>query len=166
MRKAFYKQHLIDLGFVGFQPLHALAAGCPQVPSSSGVYAVVLEPVSGPAFLERSIGGHFKRADPTVPVETLAAKWVDHVPTLYIGRATSLRSRLALLVRYGRGEPVGHRGGRYLWQLARSDELEVAWRPDADPVGAESSLLDAFESAYGRLPFANLVRGSRVPAYA
>jgi hypothetical protein len=113
------------------------------------------------SFLARSVGGHFKGTNPSVTVPVLEARRLDGVPTLYIGRATNLCSRVDLLARYGRGEPVAHQGGRYLWQIAEHDSLRVAWKLDADPVGAEADLLDEFEATFGQLPFANLVRGSR-----
>lgn len=100
------------------------------------------------------------------PVGVLEAKRVEGTPTMYIGRATSLRKRIDLLARYGGGEPVAHQGGRYLWQIAEPDRLRIAWKLDCDPVAAEADLLDEFEAAFARLPFANIVRGSRtmVPA--
>lgn len=89
-------------------------------------------------------------------------RWLEGVSIVYIGRATDLRRRIGLLARYGRGEPVAHQGGRYLWQLVGHDHLRVAWRRESDPVSVEARLLDEFESAHGQLPFANLVRGARV----
>lgn len=165
MHNSFDHQDLIGRGLVGFQLLRQLPRRCARVPSGSGIYVVTLDPpVTG--FLARSVGGNFKGSDPTVPVGLLEDTRLEGVPTLYIGRATDLRKRVDLLARYGRGEPVGHEGGRYLWQIAEHDSLRVAWKLDSDPVGAEAELLDEFETAYGQLPFANLVRGSRSLAVA
>ncbi|OAI39327.1 hypothetical protein AYO39_00590 [Actinobacteria bacterium SCGC AG-212-D09] len=130
------------------------------IPRSAGVYAVLLEPPES-RFLERSVGGHFKHKDPTVPVAALEAKWMPGTPILYIGRASNLEGRIKLLARYGRGEPVAHQGGRYLWQLEQHDRLVVGWRLEDDPVTAEAALLEDFELTLGALPFANLVRGAR-----
>lgn len=162
---SFNEQHLRELRFKGFRSLHALPRGAGPIPSVSGVYAVTLES-STHTFLERSVGGYFKRSDPTVSRETLAAKWVEGTATLYIGRASDLRKRVDLLARYGRGEPVAHRGGRYLWQLAEHGQLRVCWRPEADPIQVETELLEDFESAVGQLPFANLVRGTKAQPLA
>jgi hypothetical protein len=156
---SFTEQHLQELGFAGFCSRRALPRGGGPVPSFSGVYAVTLGS-STHTFLDRSVGGHFKRNDPTVSPDKLTAKWVEGTATLYIGRANDLRKRIDLLARYGRGEPVAHQGGRYLWQLAEHGELLVSWRPEADPVQAETELLEDFESTVGQLPFANLVRGT------
>lgn len=165
MHSSFDYQDLTGRGFAGFQLLRQLRRRCPQVPIGSGIYVVTLDPpVTG--FLVRSVGGHFKGSDPTVPVARLEDKRLDGVPTVYIGRATDLRKRLDLLARYGRGEPVAHQGGRYLWQIAEHDSLRIAWKLDPDPVGAEADLLSEFEATFGQLPFANLVRGSRALAVA
>ena len=58
----------------------------------------------------------------------------------------------------GSRAPVGHRGGKQIWQLADSSHLLVAWKPTADgaAVPTELELLAAFRQAYGRLPFANM----------
>jgi hypothetical protein len=157
---AFDRQHLEDLGFGGFIPLRRLDAKSGVVPDLPGIYVVTLA-VRRPVFLERNMGGRFKGKDPTVAVGRLEAKWVDESETVYIGRASSLRDRLGLLARFGRGDAVGHWGGRYLWQLAALDELHVCWRLDNDPVAAERELLEAFEASFDVLPFANLVRGTR-----
>lgn len=158
----FTIDHLRDLGFIGFVPLAALPKGCRSLPAEPGVYVVVCDPASTHGYLDRSVGGRFKGQDGTVDVQTLIDAWVPGPDCVYIGQTTTrLRSRVDSLVAYGRGEPVGHRGGRYLWQLQQHGELRVAWRVTDDPIRAERELLDAFEARYRRLPFANLVRGHR-----
>jgi hypothetical protein len=62
-----------------------------------------------------------------VPVEALQSKWVPDAHTSYIGKADNARRRLEQFARFGAGEPVAHWGGRYIWQLADSAELLVAW---------------------------------------
>ena len=160
MIKTFDNQDLASRGFAGFQLLRRLPRGCSRVPHRPGIYVVTLE-TDAVTFLPRSVGGHFKGEDPTVSVARLEAKRIDGVPTVYVGRAMDLRKRVDLLARYGRGEPVAHQGGRFLWQIAQHDELRIAWKLDPDPVGAEADLLEEFESTFGQLPFANLIRGSR-----
>jgi hypothetical protein len=86
----------------------------------------------------------------------------SNVPTVYIGKADSLRSRLDLLTGFARGEAIMHWGGRLLWQLASSDELLVAWRLAQDFGDLECDLIDEFRDVYGRLPYANL-RRERLP---
>jgi len=157
----FDHQDLTRRGFVGFELLRRLPRRCAWIPSGSGIYVVTLE-VPEVGFVAHSVGGRFKGRDPTVSVPLLESRRLDGVPTQYIGRATSLRERVDLLARYGRGEPVAHQGGRYLWQLAQHALLRVAWMVHPDPVAAEAELLDEFEALFGRLPFANLVRGRRV----
>jgi hypothetical protein len=163
MYDTFDPEYLAWLGFRGFLPMGELRPPFAQIPPVPGLYAVTLEPPTS-ALLERSVGGHFKGRDPTVRVALLEEKRVPGASAVYLGRANDLCKRIGLLVRFGRGEPVAHWGGRYLWQLAAHDELRIAWRPEDDPVRAESELLDEFESVFGQLPFANLVRGARVAA--
>jgi hypothetical protein len=112
-------------------------------------------------FLTESVGGHFKGKNPTVAVNKLRSKWVEDALVLNIGKAgagkATLRSRLKQYVRFGQGEAVGHHGGRYIWQLAHSENQRVCRKvtPD-DPRTVEKALIENFETAYGKLPFANL----------
>lgn len=153
---------LENLGFEGFIPLRSLPAGCKSVTAEGGVYVVASPDRSG-EFAQKSVGGHFKSKDPSVPVERLRAKWVSDVDTLYIGRAKSLRRRLDQFARFGRGEPIGHWGGRYLWQVADPSSLLVAWLEAVDPVEAEAELVAEFVDRHGSLPFANLNQPRGVP---
>ncbi len=94
-----------------------------------------------------------------MPIDVLKAKWVDGAHVVYLGKGDNLQRRLKEYTRFGRGEKVGHWGGRYIWQLADSAELVVAWRKcDADvtPRSLEIELMQAFVVSYGRLPFANI----------
>ena len=63
-------------------------------------------------------------------------------------------------MKFGRGEPVGKWGGRYIWQLGDSHNLLVCWKltPNAIPRNMEKELLREFEAVYGKLPFANINR--------
>ncbi|HVX28920.1 MAG TPA: hypothetical protein VHA53_00465, partial [Nitrolancea sp.] len=68
-----------------------------------------------------------------------------------------LRRRLDEYRRYGAGEPVAHTGGRYIWQLADSRELLVAWREEPAALALEQSLIQSFKAMHdGKRPFANL----------
>lgn len=161
----FSRPALEAYGFTGFSTIAALSAygGCGEIPKQMGVYAVTRASSDEPAFLEQSTGGHFKGNDPTLPVEELKRNWIIGAFVVYIGKAggsgidATLRSRLKLYMDYGSGKPVGHQGGRMIWQLADSVGLLVAWKPlvGVEPLAIEQDLLDDFANQYGRLPFAN-----------
>ena len=148
-------------GFQGFKALRELEGKAQGVPTDSGVYVVVREESTGPRFLLRNPAGQFKKRDPTVKVKRLKEKWVRGAKTLYIGSATSLRERTAELVKFSRGRGVPHWGGRFLWQVECSFNFQVAWLVDDEPCRREGELLGDFESAFRRLPFANLRRERR-----
>jgi hypothetical protein len=150
-------------GFSGFVTISALQKSeCCEVPNQPGVYLVLRPNSTRPDFLNESIGGHFQGQNPTVAVSRLESKWVDDAVILNIGKAglgrATLRRRLNQYVRFGQGEAVGHKGGRYIWQLSGSGDLLVCWkvRLDASPRAVEKALIEEFETLYGKLPFANL----------
>ena len=98
---------------------------------------------------------------PAIGLFVLAALALLLVPgpaVLYVGRSANLRDRLGLLARFGRGDAVGHWGGRYLWQLDDADRLLVAWQETADQRAREAELIADFEAAFATLPFANIHR--------
>jgi hypothetical protein len=164
----FTADGLRAMGFEGFVRFEELpGAGVPEAP---GVYVVLRTGGASPVFREANTAGWFKGKDPAVALERLASKWVPGAGVLYIGKASkrkggraALRTRLDEYRRHGEGEPVGHWGGRLIWQLADCDDLRVAWRASDtdDAEELEADLLSAFVERYGALPFANLKRGAR-----
>ena len=156
---------LISREFSGFATVEELREDN-VAPRVQGVYAVLRESSEPPRFLGRSVGGHFKGKDPTVPIDTLQNSWIPDSGLLYIGKAgksdsgQTIRRRLKQYLDFGSGKPVGHWGGRFIWQLEDSPQLRIAWRElsGIEPRSVESQLIAEFESQMGALPFANLVR--------
>ena len=154
----------IDLsGFTGWVPFTALLNA--DVSTDPGVYVVVRPTDEPPAFLVTSPAGHFRGKDPTVPVAELQALWVSGTRIVYIGKANAgasgrrgLRKRLDEFRRHGAGDPVGHSGGRRIWQLADHADLLVGWRTTDETAAAttETQMIARFRAHHGRLPFANM----------
>ena len=154
---------LIDAGFTGFVRFSELPTA--QVPADPGVYVVIRVTEADPKFLQESRAGWFKGKDPSVPVSTLESAWVPGSSVVYLGKANGgatgrrgLRKRLDEYRRHGAGEPVGHWGGRYIWQLADNEELVVGWKTtaDTDARTLERQMIAEFSSDHTKRPFANL----------
>lgn len=145
-------------GFTGFVPVSKLRSTASLLPDSGGVYIVVRDSDNSPEFLATGTGGFFKGKNPNVGLEELESNYVAGSKVVYIGKATSLKKRVGQLLRFGAGSAVGHWGGRYLWQLADSDNLLIAWKTTSatDPRAEEIKMLEEFVSRHGKLPFANL----------
>ena len=130
------------------------------IPALPDAY-VVYRPTAGfPTFVHASPAGWFKDEDPTMP-ERASGPWVEGAQMVYIATEDVLPQRLTRFGQFGAGEPVVHRGGRLIWQLADADDLLVAWREITWAEAArdyERRLLSAFTEQHdGRRPFANLI---------
>ncbi len=136
-----------------------------SIPASQGVYIAVYTHSSKPTFLlPRGTGGWFKGENPNVTVEILDKKWVDFKANkdqiLYIGKAgrkNTLRKRVRSFIYFGKGKPVAHRGGKYIWQIANTDAIEIYYATVEDPEYVEKTLIEEFKTKHGKLPFANLI---------
>ena len=122
------RKRLIDAGFEGFVVVKRLMADMSVVPNVPGVYALLRESSSAPTFLEKGTGGFHKDKDPNVGIAKLESSWVEDSSIMYFGKAggagnkATLRERLGDYMKFGQGRPVGHKGGRYVWQLADAKE--------------------------------------------
>ena len=158
------REQLEKAGFSGFLSFQKIYNEPNLIPDESGVYAVLKPPDFSPNFLNRSVGGWHKKKDPTVTVECLKRNWVKGVHVLYFGKADvgksgrGLRKRLSEYVKYGLGQPIGHSGGRLIWQLSDAQRLLVCWQACEMPRALEKELLRDFVAEHGALPFANLRR--------
>lgn len=152
-------------GFQGFLSVDNLRKSLAEVPDTKGVYCVLRESSEAPVFLRNNPAGHFKGRNPTVTVDKLQSKWIVGCPLLYIGKAggptekANLKTRIEQLIEFGLGMPVGHWGGRYLWQLSNAGNLLICWKTmqAEKPIDEKKRLLTQFKKKCGgRLPFANL----------
>jgi hypothetical protein len=143
-------------GFGGWITFAELVDRLDELSSTGGVYLVYRED-GQPRFQASDPGGRFKGRDPSIPDESLRANWVDDADVVYIGKADNLRRRLREFARFGEGVPIGHWGGRLIWQLEGSDKLLVAWRETSGrvPREVEAELIAAFKTTWGKPPFAN-----------
>jgi len=157
----FDRDGLTAVGFTGWRTWAELGATdyC-SVPHAPAVYVVYHDAAAAPAFLPANPGGRFKGKDPTVTRSELDHNWVPGAQVIYIGKADIADRRLKQFGRFGAGEPVGHWGGRLIWQLADSAELRVASHPITwaeDARAYEKRLLAHFVALHlGLRPFANL----------
>jgi hypothetical protein len=155
-RAYFTRRRLTEDGFAGWVSFATMGTD-DLVPTSGGVYLVVRTGKASPRFLRTNPGGRFKGRDPTVDPDAIDANWVSGASVVYIGKADQLRRRLREFADFGTGKPIGHWGGRLIWQLADSEKLLVAWKetPGEVPRAVENDLIARFRAAYGKPPYAN-----------
>lgn len=153
-------------GFEGFVSVGSLReSDCAAVPEAPGVYVMLLPDGGKPRFLPASPAARLKGEDATVSIVELEENWVPDTALLYVGKAggrgstATLKARIRQYLDFGRGRPVGHRVGRYVWQLAGSSMLILCWKATEDSAvwATEAAVLDAFRARHGTLPFANLL---------
>ena len=154
-------------GFEGFCSVEKLRDDLSGIPAVQGVYMVVYQGNGMPEFLEVGTGGLKRKKDksgklkiinPNVPVSELKSNWVKDTCVVYIGKATTLSKRISQYLKFGNGKSIGHWGGRLIWQIKDSKDLQICWKPvDADPREEEMRLIADFKRQYGgKRPFANL----------
>jgi hypothetical protein len=155
---------LLKVGFTGFIAIKTLRSQMHQLPDAAGVYAIVLPDNFQKRFLAKGSGGYFKGKEPNLPTTELELEWVNGADIIYFGKAggsdskATLRKRLTQYFDFGTGKPVGHYGGRLIWQLEHSEDLLVAWKTitKPEPAEVESQLIQEFKAYWGQRPFANL----------
>lgn len=152
-------ERLTSEGFKGFVSIKDLKEDFKNggIPKEEGVYHVLRLKDSTPEFLSQGTGGYFKGKEPNVSIDELQQNWIDAEPIVYIGKATELYKRIQQYIKFGSGKNVGHFGGRYIWQLADSNDLVVCWKCVSDSRSVEYAMITDFkENHNGKRPFANL----------
>ena len=176
------KRTLRDYGFTGFVAVRDLVeqfkrrnitiSGEALVPSKPGIYIAWWPHKHSPKILERSEallrqGG----LTPTEKTDKLECKLVSNSQVLYIGKVgkagdenRALKTRIQEYLKSGnkiesRARVGNHSGGRYIWQIENSDEIEFCWKPiiDRDSREIEKYLIELYMQCYsGKKPFANI----------
>lgn len=159
------KEQLQNEGFDGFVSINELMNNTGLAPKQKGVYVILNNTKNVPTFLPEGTGGYFKGKNPNVPVAKLQRQWIEDEAVVYIGKAggkdngATLQSRLKQYMDFGQGKPVGHRGGRLIWQLAEIKDFLVCWKilSAEEPEDVERQMIQDFKKEHdGRRPFANL----------
>jgi hypothetical protein len=153
-------EQIKEQGFKGFIRISELMNSDYEIaPKEKGIY-LILHLEDEPVFLNDNVGGHFKNRNPTVSQAELLNNWVDNLIVLYIGKAgggnskATLNSRIKDYMKFGSGQPIGHWGGRLIWQLSNYMNLIVCWKetPNDDPREIEKDLIKTFVIIYCRGP--------------
>ncbi len=158
---SFARADLEAAGFAGWRTWDQLRASAfKAIPTGPAAYVIYRQATTAPAYLEANPGGRSKQRDPSVEPDLLARNWVVGSHVIYIGKADNAERRLSQFARFGAGEPVVDWGGRYIWQLAGSGDLLVAWHTvtwEETARAYEKRLLAHFADLHGGVrPFANL----------
>lgn len=159
MKMVDIKEQLKGAGFDGFISVKELKEDFKngRVPKEEGVYQIIRLSSTPPTFLQKGTGGYFKGKEPNVSIDELRSNWVADEPVVYIGKASELYKRIRQYMQFGSGKAVGHFGGRYIWQLADSDELIICWKLASESRSLEAAMIAEFKNNHnGKRPFANL----------
>ena len=141
-----------------------------RLPKQKGVYAITRENKESPHFISVGTGAFYKNVDPNVPIEKLLEKWdCSSHQIMYVGRANyddgnikykdckvAIQKRVREYMRFGYSKKSPHRGGKYIWQMDDSGELDVWYKVCAFPQTIEGELIEKYK------PFANLKVGDKV----
>lgn len=152
-------KELKGMGFKGFIKVKDLRDNFESIPKCSGVYMVLNPNMEKFSFLEIGTGGFFKGKNPNVDISVLNDRWIDNTIVIYIGQTGStLRKRIGDYIKFGQNKPIGHWGGRYIWQIKDAESLIFCWMKvdNIAPSIIEEQLLQDFKNKYLHLPFANL----------
>ena len=163
-------ESLKEYGFEGFKKISDLFKDTSLIPFERGIYFVLYLSKGYPEFLSKGVGGYFKAKDPNVSEQIIRNNWVKNTIVVYIGQAGGIRAgkwsnqtinkRISDYMKFGKGNNIGHYGGRYIWQLKDYKETTICWKSlpnkTIDPKSAESQLISNFKNIYDKRPFANL----------
>lgn len=154
-----------EQGFVGFIKVSDLMEDSRMIPHKPGVYMVLHSGIDIPTFIDPGTGGFFNGRDPNKSESFLLQNWLEDTVVVYIGKAggtgnrATLSKRLRMYLRFGQGKPVGHYGGRLIWQIENSGNLLICWKTmiSDEPRNVEAELISEFVEYYKKKPYANLV---------
>lgn len=162
--------------FEGFKQIGDLFKDHSSIPEERGNYLVLYLQGGQPEFIKPGVGGFFKNRDPNVETDKLKCNWISGEIVIYIAQAggiqrgkwsnATLRERISTYMEFGKTKPVGHWGGRYIWQIKNYGDLVICWKPlpnkIRDPKQTEYKMIQEFKKLHenrmcneGR-PFANL----------
>ncbi|HEV7694011.1 MAG TPA: hypothetical protein VGO52_24475 [Hyphomonadaceae bacterium] len=150
-------------GFEGFVAAGVLNRSRHLLPETPGVYVVLRLAAEAPHFLAVGTSGRYRDTDWNVGLDVLKQRWLPGEQVVYIGKAggsetaATLRGRVSAYLGFGHGTRAGHRGGRYIWQLADGKDLVFCWRttPGREPAEVEGEMIATFKARAGQWPFAN-----------
>jgi hypothetical protein len=134
---------------------------CSTLPKHHRMYLVLRMTSDEPSFKTVSGTGLYQQKDPSYPMKTITSNWVDGASIIYIGKAggeSGIHGRVRLLVNFGFGKAVAHRGECALWHLEDSSILRLCWKAcgNLQARAYETELIQRFRSYHGKRPFANM----------
>ena len=137
-----------------------LDSNCAEIPPKNGIYVVeFLEDVIVLNELSMSYNYIDGVAVKQYPVTDLLKKFqTGDKKTLYIGKAdkaSTLRTRVRSLIKYGVMRDKKHVGGKAIWQIQNPYNLSLRYCTCQNSSEIEKQLLKNYKKAYGEYPLAN-----------